>query len=289
MKYLVYSSIVLILVFKFTSLVTYAAEVTFKVVDNPTPQESVTVVEVRLDPKGGQLNALEGVIGLLGEARNITTVLVETGGSVISLWPNEPEYSKEEGVIRFTGGAFTSFPENGLLFRLRIFSEQSSDITLSWLGGSAYKNDGLGTVEPISSRSLNIAVTKSIPNQISNSSPDSSPPYFDFVEVGNDGDTNEGKYFVSFHASDDVSGIDRYEVVEGQITTEVDNGIYVLNDQDRKTKVVLIAYDKAGNSTSIKVPDKYDWLLKVVVGGILLLVVVFVLMRRRGKLKGGKR
>jgi len=260
----------------------HAAQVTFKVVSNIVQNDTATIVEAYLDPEGSSLNAIEGVIALSGTGvEYISSVNIETGGSAFSLWPQDPVYSKDDKVIRFTGGSTEGVVEEGLLFRMRLFSQEQGDITLSWIGGSAYVSDGQGTPEGISSRSLSIALAQSEPNQISKSSPDSKPPYFEALEVSRDTDVYEGKYFISFHANDDISGVARYEVVEGQITTEVSNGIYVLQDQGRTSKVVVIAYDHAGNSASVKVPTKYGLFFEAFIAGALLLLILTLLLWRK--------
>ncbi len=261
-----------------------AARVEFVI--SPDATAGVAVVEARIDPEGSSLNAIEGSIGILGTgAENVSSVLVETGGSLFALWPVQPTYSQGEGVIRFTGGTPEAFSEDGLLFRIRIFSKKAGDVTVSWLGGSAYRDDGEGTAEGISSRSLTIALAGSEPSLINASTPDSQPPYFDTVLVSEDADTHEGKYFVVFHATDDISGVVRYEVVEGGVTTVANEGMYVLHDQERDTKVIVIAYDGAGNSTSVKVPLQRTWVieLSVLIGILLMLTILFVRRKPRQK------
>ncbi len=262
----------------------FAAQVTFEVVPATVQGDTATIIEVRMDAKGIPINAVEGTVGLFGTGlESISSIIVETGGSALSLWPTTPMYSKEEKVIRFTGGTTEPFSGEGLLFRMRVFSKKSGEITASWLGGGAYQSDGRGTSESISSRSLTVSLSQNEPNQINAASLDSTPPRFEDVEVSQDQDAYDGKYFLSFNAVDDISGVARYEVVEGQITTEVSNGVYVLRDQERKTKIVVIAYDHAGNSTSTKVPARYDTLY--IAGGVVAVLLLMLLgaffVRRR--------
>ncbi len=279
-KHTLYIIAVCVLFSQCTAENVYAAQVTFIVVPNSVQNDSATVVEARIDPKGESLNAIEGSVGILGEgAEKISLVVVETGGSAFSLWPVVPTYSEKEKIIRFTGGSVVPVTEESLVFRMRIFSETPNDISVSWLGGSLYRNDGEGTAVGVSSRSLAVSLTEAEPNQISASSLDFIPPHFEALEVSSDPDVQEGKYFLSFHATDDVSGILKYEVVEDQYTTEVTDGIYILRDQERKSKIVVIAYDQAGNSTSIKVPAKYDNLFKILLIAAILLFTGVLFIR----------
>lgn len=260
-----------------------AAEVTFKVVPGATEQDTATIVEAYIDPKGESLNAVEGVIGFSGPGvSNVSSVVVETGGSLFTLWPVLPTYSNDENVIRFTGGATEEILDTGLLFRMRIFSTKAGDVSLSWLGGSLYRSDGEGTPVGVSSRSLAISLAQNEPNQINPASLDSNPPYFTDITISKDEDVFGGKYFLSFNANDDISGIARYEVVEGQVTTEVKNGVYVLQDQEQKLKIVVIAYDNAGNSISTKVLRHPEWLPVAIGIGVIILISVLGFLIRRG-------
>ncbi len=257
----------------------HAAEVLFSVLPNHTEGDLVTIIDVQLNSEGEFLNAVEGKIAFFTESLDsITSVLIETGDSVVSLWPVVPTYSKEEGVIRFTGGSTESFSDRGSLFRIRVFSKEERNLTLSWIGGSAYHNDGIGTQEGISSRSLTVSLIEGRANIINPVSSDSEPPYFDALYVSHDQEIYEDRYFLSFHARDNASGISHYDVVEGQRTTRIEVGeLYVLQDQERKTKVVVIAYDQAGNSTSVKVPTRYAWLQGILSIGALVLITTIVL------------
>jgi hypothetical protein len=262
----------------------YAGEVSFHVVPNTVPHDTATIIEVYFDPKEEDLNVLEGTLIIENaETVQISSVILETGGSVFSLWPVPPVYTAEDHAIRFTGGRPEGLKERGFLFRMRLFSKQAGTVTLSWIGGSAYRNDGVGTASGVSSRSLTTTLSYGEPNIISPSSIDTEPPIFDTVLVSQDPGVYEGKYFVSFHASDDISGVSRYTVVENQISTDVSGGAYVLLDQERKSRVILTAYDHAGNSVSVKVPTKYALVSKILLGILMSVVAgfVFLYIRRR--------
>jgi len=264
-----------------------ASQVSFVVTPSHTQSETVTVVEARIDPEGTAINAIEGVIGLLGPGvPQVTAVLIETGSSVFTLWPTVPTFSKEDAGIRFVGGSREGFSSEGLLFRMRIFSKTAEQLTVSWLGGSAYQADGNGTPDGISSRSLTISLAQSEPHQINASSFDTTPPVIDTVQISQDPEAFGGAYFLSVHATDDISGISRYEIVENQFSTDITDGVYVLRDQERTSDIVIIAYDQSGNSISVKLPAQYQWLHTVIAIMIflaLLLLLVYVKKRRNAR------
>ncbi len=260
---------------------TFAAQMNFTVIPNEVPGDKATIVEVRIDPEGKRTNAIEGVLLFQkSEGVEISSIVTETGGSIFSLWPREPRYSNEDDSVRFTGGTQQGFSESSLLFRMRIFTVKPGIVTLSLIGGSTYLDDGKGTPDNLFSRSLTISLTQSVPNPINPSSADSQPPIFDTVEIGQDTETFEGKVFLSFHALDNMSGIDHYEVSESGIITNVTNNVYLLRDQTHSTRIVITAFDKAGNSTSIQVPTKYAWVVYPAVIFILLILCSLVFLFR---------
>ncbi len=271
-----------VLIFFAVSLSTplYAAEINFTVVPNDVRGDTATIVAVYVDPEGASINALEGTIGFLGPAADdLSLVVIETGDSALSLWQLDPIYIAEDKVIRFVGGATESIEQKRLLFRIRIFSPQSGDLAIAWLNGSAYANDGLGTSVDISSRSLAIALSQSEPNLINPSSADSYPPYFDAVYMTYDPESYDGKKLITFHATDDLSGIARYEVIESGVLTVAEDGVYVLHNQIDEIPITIIAYDKAGNSVSIKVPFVSTWVYWLALCVPLCLLFAFLIVR----------
>jgi len=271
--------------------VTLASDVFFKVVSGDVQVDAPTIIELRINPEGKNLNAVEGTILLSEESSNaISKVTIETGGSVLGLWAEVPTYSVEEKTIRFSGGSFSGFNEEGLLFRIRITASKAGIAKLSLLRGSAYLNDGLGTEDTISARSITVALAPSNPSQLQSASVDTSPPKFDSVVVSRDESVYDGKYFVSFHATDDISGISHYVVTENEISNETTEGVYVLQNQDRDTRVVIVAYDNAGNSRAVRVPTPFEWLMQATLLAVsLLALIAFLAYRLRYYKKAFKR
>ena len=273
---------------------TYAAQVFFRVVPPTAFGDTATIVEVYVDPEGVPINAIEGIISLQhSERATVPSVRIETGGSVFSLWPKAPQFDEESGVIRFTGGIPAGFDHEELLMRIRFFATTPGTAILSWIGGAAYRNDGMGTQENISSRSITISLPQSALNHADIASADSKPPVFDSLETGHDESVYDGKYFISFHATDDVSGIEKYEVIENDVQTETRDGTYVFIDQEKKTPIIITAYDKAGNSTSIKIPWISPWIYTFIIlsgiGVVVLLTYILLRYRRICRMKLSRR
>jgi hypothetical protein len=260
----------------------FAAEATFSVVPNPVAGDTATIIEVRIDPHNAPVNVVEGTIQIEDIGNSSTSVLVETGGSLLTLWPVKPMYNPDSKSISFTGGSRTNLLEEGLLFRLRVFSSVHESIRLSWTTISMYLGDGKASREPVASHSITIAVEKGTPNPINPSSADSIPPVIDQIEAGTSDEMYDGKKFIHVISADNKSGIDRIEVTENGVVTEAPNDTYVFQEQDSDSEILVTAYDKAGNSTSHKFPQKTSWILYVVLS-IFILITIFYIHSRRNR------
>lgn len=255
-----------------TATNTLAADLNFKLI--PSTDQSA-LIEVRLDPLAKKLNVVEGTIAFQGDNLEKLAVKVETGGSLLLIWPTPPQYSVTEKIIRFSGGVPGGFSNEGLLFRLRLTSAVAGKTSINWINGTAYLNDGQGTLEPISARSLAVNLIEQSITAGTEISPDKTAPQFEYTDIGQDKNTYDGKIFLSFQATDDLSGVARYEVKEGSVVTVVTSGVYILQDQSRRTPISITAYDQAGNKIETKIPAKIFWAKYVII--ILLVVVVIFL------------
>ena len=64
--------------------------------------------------------------------------------------------NKAGKVIRFVGGTPGGILKESLIFRIRLFSENPGDINVSWVGVKTFLNDGRGTEESTSVKSLDL-------------------------------------------------------------------------------------------------------------------------------------
>jgi len=80
---------------------------------------------------------------------------------------------------------------------------------------------------------------------------DTTPPKNLTLRIGNDSSLFNGKHFLSFAASDKTSGIDHYEIIEGEYRKqekwETATSPYLLKDQNLQSVIRVKAIDKAGN------------------------------------------
>lgn len=128
----------------------------------PAGPGGTAMVDVMIVPDGKTLNVVEGIILFQGSTTDALAVSVDTAGSPLTLWPVSPQYDPKEKTIRFTGGAPGGFAKEGRIFRMQLSSSEGGAVQAAWIGGSAYLNDGKGTLEPVSSQSLTIRLQKDV-------------------------------------------------------------------------------------------------------------------------------
>ncbi len=246
------------------------------------------LLNVYVDTGGAEINVIEGSIRVLG---NVVIESVNTGGSVFSIWQTQPIIIGKE--ITFVGGTPVSVTgKNNKVVTIAIKPLSIGDIKLETLSFQGYLADGKGTIiagEP--SEFESITVGKSTGQPIDESAlqdQDTVPPNPFTIEIGREGGFTDGKLFLSFISSDDGSGIKYYEVKEGEKIATVLQGIYVLQNQNYSGKVIVTAFDNAGNvrvqQINIGWSDKL-WIIYVLVSvSIVLSVYYLVILYNKKKL-----
>lgn len=210
---------------------------------------NTTLVKVYVDTAGKEINALQGTLQITGPVKISG---VDTGGSIFNLWPEQPELVQNQE-ITFTGGTGGGVYGNKLrVFNFYITPISEGNITFTPVGLTGYLNDGLGTTLAGDKTSFTTEVVGQSDNsKVSKSSSsiadDKTPPEPFTITLGRDESIFDGKYFISFYATDSDSGINRYEVKEGDSAFVASDNTYVLKDQTLRSNVYVKAIDNAGN------------------------------------------
>ncbi len=76
---------------------------------------------------------------------------------------------------------------------------------------------------------------------------DTTSPLPITAEISNDNLLYDGQYFLIFSTTDKGSGVDYYNVQEGNFITNNANSPYILQDQTQEDVIIITAFDKAGN------------------------------------------
>jgi len=108
---------------------------------------------------------------------------------------------------------------------------------------------------------------------------DVTPPQSFQVLLSQEINEFAGQYFLTFATHDLTSGIDQYQVLEGNQLYSNAESPFILKDQTRSKAITVKAIDKAGNvseSTLLALPQKKTdrTLAIIVVFGVILIVVI---------------
>jgi len=238
-------------------------------------------IEVTLNADAHAVNVVEGAIAI---PTGLAIDSVTTAGSGFSLWPQTPQFVRADRSIEFSGGVPGGIPAqtSARLFTIFAHATEPGTFTLDASKVNAYENDGKGTKDTLTSKSLalkaTVAGTAIAQRQVSGGV--TSPL---IAEIGSDSSLFDGKYFVSFYGGDAGSGVDHYLVQEGWYRKAVPaSRYYVLQDQGRTVAVTVEAVDASGHSTKTTIPAAHPFAFVIPLLGVLaVLVAGFFLTRAR--------
>lgn len=259
-------------------------------------QTDTFVVELRINTEGECINVVAAELSF--PAETLKVIDFSKGDSILTLWVDEPEILQSAGKISFSGGIPAGFcgrvpgdpGESNLLAKLifqvkEISFAQSSEI--KFLSTSqVLLNDGLGTPDELS---FEKAVFSFLPGvtaapkkewQEELEKDKTSPEAFE-IELGQEAAIFDGKYFITFYTSDKQTGIDYYEIKEGDREWQKAVSPYLLEDQSLKGIIKVKAIDKAGNETIIEyipLPAKKAFPYWII--GLVLIVVIWWFIRK---------
>lgn len=248
-KFLIFFSLLLILPFQSKAQVAF-----FKTHSSQYYFGDLFLVRLKVHTGREKINAGQIEIEFPKEKLKLVEIFKEK--SIFSLWPEEPSLSvRENGKISFVGGVPLGFQGEGNILTLafEVISKEKGPIWIRFSPSSfLLLNDGFGTKGNFEFEDLEIFLLGENFNKKKNEIQDflrldSSLPSFFEVLLGRHPLVFEGKYFLSFVAVDSESGIDHYEVREGnQQFRKVFQNFYLIEDQSLKSTIQIKAKDKAG-------------------------------------------
>ena len=209
-------------------------------------------IEIRLDTAGASVNAIEGKLVFPFE----TTILkdLSDGNSIINLWMARPRLISE-GQIAFSGVIPGGYIGKGKLFSIFLTpkkalapgDEISGRVQMAEL--QAFLNDGVPTKAEIVFSPFEFRL-KGIAEWSAVSEKDTIPPVPFELAIARDPQIFSGKYFLAFAAQDKDSGIDHYEIKEGDNVRVRGESPYLLKNQSLDEIISVRAIDRAGNARS---------------------------------------
>lgn len=290
-----FSKIILSFLMAIFPLFSFASSLGFVLPDKKVFAEDIFVTELRLVAGREEINAIDGELKF--DPNMVAVEEVSTGGSIFSIWARTPVFSNSSGKIIFAGGTPNGIKQDGLIFKVIFKAKQSGVTTFSLSPNTTlYLNDGLGTISrPILNKGEMAIQSGSAPTstdawqqQIES---DKIGPVDLSLVIGRDPAVFNGKYFLTITARDEQSGLDHFEIKEGDRGFIRSESPYVLQDQSLKSEIVVLAVDKAGNASVMKhqptiITTKQDntllWLV-LSLSMILILALAFVLIKIKNK------
>ncbi len=107
---------------------------------------------------------------------------------------------------------------------------------------------------------------------------DITPPEPFEAKIGRDSSIYDNRYFIAFSTTDKTSGIDYYEIKEGKLDFQKAVSPYLLQDQKLSSKIIIRAFDKAGNVQESKIiPQKKISWLWIILGLLIILFSVIII------------
>lgn len=273
-------SLIALLLCQFSPSISLAAQTSFSLQTESVRRGDVVVAELSLQELEQTINAMDGYISFDPNFLKVEDVSI--GDSVFTLWPRTPVFSNDNGRIIFTGGIPGGLKNTkGKVLRIVFLAKNTGDTSLAVSNESVlYLNDGQGTKVSPRNISLDFSIAEADENvptqnnwneQLVN---DKTGPENLIVQLGRDASIFDGRYFISFFAQDKETGIDHYEVKEGEKDFAYSESPYVLNDQQLKTKVFVKAIDKAGNATIVEFKTKVSFYAQAWFAILVALLVV---------------
>ncbi len=249
----------------------------------------VFVAELKLEDLNQKINAMDGLV--IFDPAFLQVQDVSTGDSVFKLWPRTPDFTSIEGKIMFTGGV-PSGTMGGSIVKVAFLAKKAGQANFYLSDDSIlYLNDGKGTKTSAQNQKVALTVLESdgsVPAQNTwqeNLTSDKISPKNLIIQLGKDPYTFDGKYFISFFAEDKESGIDHYEVKEGDKDFVTTVSPYILADQSLKSKIFVKAVDKAGNAKTVEFKNTKAFYLQPWFIGLVLIAVIYFIWQKKKKKK----
>lgn len=212
----------------------------------------VFTVNFFLDTQDEDINAIEGTVVYPESVFALKEV--NDSNSIIHFWVEKPQPGSSGA--RFSGivtGGYSG--ESGLVISMTFEALAEGGGLIEIQGARVLKNDGQGTELAAGSHAAQVSVSGEA--RVATLQPrddDTEPPENFTPEVGRVEGLFDGNPFVAFGTQDKGSGIDYYEVCEGEKDCVQSDGLYVLENGGLKEDVTIRAVDRNGNVRTVTLP-----------------------------------
>lgn len=248
----------------------FAARVYVESSTTTAREVSATALTVKLDTEGTTVNTVEGSLVFVGMKDRILDI--HTGDSGLTLWPNKPSLSGN--VISFTGGEPNGVQGSDLTLFTVIAEPQIADTSyIDFKNIFIYTNEQEDS--PISLTQQPVLVSSLSRGNVIE--PDTTKPLPFSIEIARDDALFEGKHFISFVTQDSGTGINYYEVQEGDNPPLRSGSPYVLQDQSLASTIIVTAVDNSGNTQSVTLRGaSFPWGVLIAILFVLGSVILYI-------------
>lgn len=264
------------------SLPVTAAAATLSLAASPTHVGVGDVVRIGVFVESAtSVNAFSGTLSYptaLLEAESVSD-----GNSVVNFWAERPTLGKNISFAGITPGGFAG--KGGQLFSVLFRVKAAGTAVLDVASATVLRNDGAGGSEPVSVKTLRLALSDAPVESYAESVDRDAPEPFS-PTTGSDAVQFGGRTYIAFSAVDKASGIDGYFVAESRIPRffqplfplrfSRETSPYVLSDQTRASTIYVKAVDRAGNVRFAVVPPLRTAPEYVAVLAAILMTIVLI-------------
>lgn len=258
----------------------FAADLSFEVKNSDIRTGDAFEAGFFLNTGGEDINAVEGKIVFPEKLLELKEI--KDGNSIINLWIERPK--AKNGEILFSGiipGGYMD--RRGLVFSMVFQALQEGPGAIEIRDMRTLLNDGKGTAAntTISDSRFVISATAPAAQPAAVEKKDIDMPEAFEPAVASDPTMFDGKYFLVFAAQDKGSGIDRYEVREGERPFVAAESPHLLQNQHLDEEIAVKAVDKSGNERVVVLPPtkaspRYQnyWIFAILVIAAVIIVGV---------------
>ena len=260
--------------------------VDLRLVSNTSDHNVGDEVELSMfvDTEQATINAIEGEIVL--PVQYIALDSIRDNASIISLWMVKPTIV-DANRIKFSGivaGGFSGTEGNILTLRIRALEVGEADFDMSNI--KILLNDGQGSRADVSIKASKVLIMPQTQTdqtrKLIEPQDDEPPESFKPLVLQNEG-VYDGLNVLVFNTQDKLSGIDRYEIQEGDQEFEVVESPYLIKNQTLDKDIKVKAIDKAGNERTEEVylsmqPVENSGINIYLIVGVTMLVSIIVFL-----------
>jgi len=268
----------------------FAASISASTGDDAYAKDTI-IINVFLDTEGENINTIDGGIILSDTNGNDFKVKdLSLVDSAFTVWPRKPSLVSGGDKITFIGGIPNGTKGNNLLlFKIIATVNQAGNFSVMPSKTLAYLNDGLGTSRSVTKNYSTIKILGARKESVDKWDDvifnDNVPPEPFKINLYKDPELYDGNKFISFETTDGQSGVSYYTVKEGDNPPVRTGTNYILNDQKNPVKIVVTAYDKAGNAQIATFTEKkpIHWL--TVILSVLIIFFGYKIFKKVRKSK----